>query len=147
MSQPRSARAIGAVSLAACLFVMMAPGLHAATPSINDVAPPLREVSKCMFRVLRATPGVDHAQLGVSDSDGWVHPYLEYRAKAEQGSRPTIRFDAVKQDPSDSASYVFLTLLVGLVPPGEARPPDHGTGALIRRWRTECGANVNALFV
>lgn len=130
-----------------CGVVAMFLASDACGASLADVSPPLRRDAECMLSVLKKVRGIDRVKLGISGSDGWAHPYLEYRAAPARGHRATIRFDVSKPDAGASSAYQFGIVLPGLFGGNETGPPDYGTGAISRRWKAECGVHVFVLFV
>ena len=58
-----------------------------------DVPVPVEKAAECMLEVLRATPGVIGPVLGTTTSEGWTHPFLEYRADEALTRKNAIRFD------------------------------------------------------
>ena len=91
-----------------------------------------------MFDVLKNVPEVSEPKQGVETSDGWTHPFLEYRS-AETLSRTTpIRFDAKK---SNHGGYYFEAVRSGL-----GAPDFHITDDVIKKWNAQCNANAFLLF-
>ena len=108
-----------------------------------------------MFRVLGTVPGIDQMKLGVSSDQNWIHPYLEYRAVAnETGYRQVIRFYTFRACEANNQgsccsdvgrNYCFTAMLPGLVTPGRM-PSDWGTTDLEQKWKSTCGVNATSLF-
>lgn len=123
----------------ACIAV--AVGVSSSTwAAVHDVPPPFRRDVQCMVAVLQKTPDVDQVEAGVLNSDGWVHPFVQYR----NSRGGTVRF--IAQKPLDSKSTIyFIAFLNGLVPHG-MKPPDFGVGEVIRRWHLQCGVSANGLY-
>jgi hypothetical protein len=99
-----------------------------------------------MLQVLKSTPGIDDIEMGASDTGGWSHPFLQYRAIPEtDGFRATIRFEATKNfySSSDQKTF-FIALISGLASPGE-NPTDYGTGAMAMLWEKKCDVHVMVL--
>ena len=123
---------------------------QAKSPTMADVAPQLRKNAECMFRVLRTVPGIDHVRLGVENDQNWLHPYLEYRAKAdERGFRPTMRYNAERACTADNRHNWcsrFVVLLSGLTSPGK-EPSDWGTRDINKKWKSACGVTAVGFFI
>lgn len=125
-------------SLAAVLLGSWLATSYTAGAKTGDVPPALEKTAECMFKVLKAIPEVSEPKLGVTTSDGWSHPFLEYRAaEALSGSAP-IRFDAQR---TNRGGYWFLAVKSGL-----GAPEFHVTDAIMKKWKTRCGADANVLF-
>src|SRR3569833_942187 len=125
-----------------CGIAAMAVGSEALGASLAEVSPPLRRDAVCMLSVLKKERGIERAKLGTSDSDGWVHPYLEYRAAPARGRRETIRFNVSKSDTRIGEPYRFEIVPPGIFGGNETGPPDYGTGIIGKRWEAECGVKV-----
>lgn len=107
-------------------------------PQTSDVAPPLQRTAECMFAVLEEMPEVSEPKMGATTSEGWTHPFLEYRG-AEALSRMTpIRFNAQK---ADNGAYWFLAVRSGF-----GTPEFHVTDAVTRKWKMRCNTNATVLF-
>ena len=91
-----------------------------------------------MLEVLKAMPEVSEPKLGVSTSDGWAHPFLEYRAEEALSKFNPIRFDAKK---ADHGGFWFLAVKSGL-----GAPEFRVTDSVIQKWKVQCGADANVLF-
>jgi hypothetical protein len=129
---------MGTPSLAVALLVAWVATSDTARAQPSDVPQPLEQTAECMFRVLQTMPEVSEPKLGVTTSEGWAHPFLEYRA-AEALSRTTpIRFSAKK---ADCGGYWFLAVKSGL-----GAPESHVTGAVLQKWKAQCSADANVLF-
>ena len=98
----------------------------------------LRKSAECMFKALQTVPGVSEPKLGYVTSDGWTHPYLEYRAAEHSPSVQHPRFEAIK---SDDGTYWFLAVLSGWGAPSTAV-----SGAVIEKWKTQCAVAANIMF-
>ena len=83
-------------------------------------------------------PEVSEPKLGVTTSEGWAHPFLEYRAAEELSGVYPIRFNAKK---ADRGGYWFLAVKSGL-----GAPEFHVTDAVIKKWKAQCSADANVLF-
>ncbi len=106
--------------------------------SMNDVPQSLQKSAQCMLTVLKQTPGVAQISLGVVNSAGWVHPYLEYlSAPNAYGERITIRFEAEKSR-KEPGTYTFKTKLKNVLVQGESGPNFWGTGPLTTKWQSDC---------
>lgn len=102
-----------------------------------DVPAPLERTAECMVKVLEATPGVSGPRLGVVTSEGWAHPFVEYRADEALSRDRPIRFEARK----DQDGYEFLAVKSGL-----GAPELHVTEAVMRTWEAQCHAHANIFF-
>jgi hypothetical protein len=115
--------------------------------SMGDVPQPLRKTAECMSGVLRKTPDIDHINLGVENSSGWVHPFLEYRAPADdEGHRPTIRFVAQKTGAPGHEAYAFVAVLPITFISHEPGPIDWGTITVAKKLQSVCQASVSVQF-
>jgi hypothetical protein len=91
-----------------------------------------------MFKILQTMPEVSETKLGITTSDGWTYPFLEYRgAEALSGVTP-IRFNAKK---ADRGGYWFLAVKSGF-----GAPEFHVTDAVIKKWKAQCSADAVVLF-
>ena len=113
---------------------------------IDDVPSPFREDVQCMVKVLRETPRVDQVEAGVVNSDGWAHPFVQYRYQEQDAREGTVRFIAKKSNDSQQAIY-FVAALNGLSTPGGPPPPTLGVGEIVRRWELQCRVRATAVFV
>jgi hypothetical protein len=104
----------------------------------NDVPPALNKTAQCMFEVLKGMPDVIEPKLGVITSEGWTHPFLEYRAAEALSKFDAIRFNAQK---SDRDGFWFLAVKSGL-----GAPELHVTQAVIQKWKLQCSVDANVLF-
>jgi hypothetical protein len=135
--------------------VLAAATLASAHATTVGMAPQLRKDAECMFRVLKTVPGVDHVKLGASSYQNWIHPYLEYRATADEtGYRQVIRYDAERactvDNPHNCCStadrdYCFVAILSGLTASG-TEPSDWGTRDIDRKWKSACGVTALGYF-
>jgi hypothetical protein len=91
-----------------------------------------------MFEVLKAMPEVSEPKLGVTTSEGWAHPFLEYRAAEALSKFNPIRFDAKK---ADRGGFWFLAVKSGL-----GAPEFHVTDSVIHKWKSQCSADASVLF-
>ena len=125
-------------SIAVAFFSAWVATLCTALAQTNDVPPPLQKTVECMFEVLRTMPEVSEPKLGVTTSEGWAHPFLEYRAAEALSGVYPIRFNAKK---ADRGGYWFLAVKSGL-----GAPEFHVTDAVIKKWKAQCRADANVLF-
>lgn len=130
-------------------FGILAAAPPSGTPRDN-VPPSLRQTAACMLDVLKTTAGVASPKLGFSNSDSWVHPYLQYQYSDESGQKFVVRFDAQRSRRFDldarwHDTYWFQAVLPGLMGPGERMPFDWGTREIARKWKTQCGATAIVL--
>ena len=130
-----------------CSLAVLAAASTAYATSMNDITPELRQDVECMQRTLKSVPGVDGTEIGVSDTDGWSHPFIQYLAPPRPyGYRPTIRFEATKNFYSSSdRKPFFIVALSGIASPGED-PPTYGTGAVAKLWEEKCDVHAMVLF-
>lgn len=130
--------------------------------SIYKIAPKMREDVACMYAVLQKMPGIDHVKLGAVEWEGWVYPYLEFRARPDRhGNRNFVHYEArpactdvINGDGTEgfhcaphAGPYSFMTLLPGVFADNEPGPDDWGTSAIEKRWKAECRVEVWAVFV
>jgi hypothetical protein len=125
-------------SFAAVLIAAWVAVSISAQAQAGDVPLPLRQSAQCMLKVLKATPEVSESKLGVTTTDGWSHPFLEYRAAEALSDADPIRFDAKR---SDRGGYWFLAVKSGL-----GAPEGHVTDSVIKKWKTQCSVDANVLF-
>jgi hypothetical protein len=132
----------------ACAALACAVATPSTAASLKDVDPQVLKDAQCMVAVLKKEPGIDEAKLGVKTSDGWVHPYVEYRTFADKnGDQQVIRFEALRGALGESKKdYYFETVLFGLIAAGQGAPNDWGASALIDKWKAECGVDATILF-
>ena len=110
---------------------------YASVGQATDVPAPLERKAECMVKVLEATPGVIGPRLGVVTSEGWAHPFVEYRADEALSRDRPIRFEARK----DQDGWEFLAVKSGL-----GAPELHVTEAVMRTWEAQCHAHANIFF-
>jgi hypothetical protein len=91
----------------------------------TDVRPSLEKTADCMLDVLKAMPEVSEPKLGVATTEGWTHPFLEYRAAEALSRYYPIRFEAKK---SERGGFWFLAVKSGL-----GAPEFHITDAVIQK--------------
>jgi hypothetical protein len=109
----------------------------------QDVVPAsVRENAECMFKVLQTIPGVSAPELGYVESQGWRHPFLEYRAAEENSWVQPFHFEARK---NANGSVSFFGILPGIGPPGHL--DNHVTDTILEKWRTQCGVAIFAVYV
>jgi hypothetical protein len=88
-----------------------------------------------MLKVLKAVPGVSDPRLGSVTSEGWTHPFLEYRAAEETRWIEPTRFDVLK---AGQGPYSFTAVL-----PGIGNGIDiHVTKIVMQRWKDLCGVDA-----
>jgi hypothetical protein len=129
--------------------------------SIYTLSPKMRDDAQCMYAVLRKVHGIDQVKLGAFESQGWVYPYLEYRAApAPDGYRLIVRYEAgqsctnvADEDGTEDfqcvphrGAYGFTAALSGLYAEG-TEPYDGGTPTIEKRWRAECRVDAGTLFI
>ena len=125
-------------SLPLALLATSFATLNLAVAQSDDVPPPLKQTAECMFEVLKAMPEVSEPKLGVATSEGWAHPFLEYRAAEALSKFYPIRFNAKK---ADRGGFWFLAVKSGF-----GAPEFHVTVAVIQKWKAQCSAEANVLF-
>jgi hypothetical protein len=126
------------LSLAIALLATSFAILNLALAQSEDVPLSLKQTAECMFKVLKAMPEVGEPKLGVTTSEGWAHPFLEYRAAEALSKFYPIRFDAKK---TDRGGFSFLAVKSGL-----GAPESHVTHAVIQKCKAQCSADANVLF-
>ena len=102
-----------------------------------EVPVPIERAAACMLEVLKATPGVIGPVVGTTTSEGWTHPFLEYRADEALSRNGPIRFDARK----GPGGYEFWATKSGLL-----APEYHVTAAVMQQWTMRCHAYANVWF-
>jgi len=110
---------------------------HVPVGQAADVPSPLERTAECMVKVLEAMPGVSGPRLEVVTSEGWAHPFVEYRADEALSRDRPIRFEARK----DQDGYEFLAAKSGL-----GASELHVTEAVMRTWEAQCHAHANIFF-
>jgi hypothetical protein len=131
----------GVPSVATALMASLASALvgFPARAQTSDLPVPLKQTADCMYEVLKAMPGVSDPKLGYVTSNGWTHPFLEYRAdEATQWVQPT-RFEAQR---NEKGQYSFLGILPGQIDPRLGALDLHVTNAVTTKWNTQCHANA-----
>jgi hypothetical protein len=123
-----------AIAMLAATFEL----LSLANAQSNEVPPALRKSAECMFTVLQGMPDVSEPKLGIVTSEGWAHPFLEYRADEGPGKSSLIRFNAKKPD---GGGFWFLAVKSGL-----GAPELHVTVAVVQKWKLQCGVDANVIF-
>ena len=106
------------------------------------VPPPLERAAACMLPVLKTTPGVHNAKLGVSTCQGWSHPYLEYEPEEKSRWVEPTRFEAHRS--SAQGPYWFLAMVPGITTPGKALDY-HVSQEVVRRWKAQCRVDATLL--
>jgi hypothetical protein len=125
-------------SLAVAVLAVSFELLNLAIAQSNDVPPALTKTAECMFEVLKGMPDVSEPKLGVITSEGWTHPFLEYRAAEALSKFNPIRFNAKK---ADRGGFWFLAVKSGF-----GAPELHVTEAVMQKWKLQCGVDANVLF-
>jgi hypothetical protein len=120
----------------------------------------MRSDVACMYDELKKVPGIDRVKVGAYEWQGWVYPYLEYRAPpGPDGFRLTVRYvaeQACTNVPNYSTEnfdcvphpgrYSFTALLPGVH--AEGTELDYGgTLAVATRWRETCRVDTIAITV
>jgi hypothetical protein len=114
---------------------------HAQTSNVPE---PLKQSANCMYEVLKTTPGVSEPKLGYVTSEGWTHPFLEYRAEETNRWVQPTRFEAQK---ADHGKFWFLATLPGLIDPRIGHLDIHVTEAVVQKWKAQCNVDANVLTV
>ena len=107
-----------------------------------DALQSLKPEVQCMVNVLTTTSGVDNVRSGVSQTDGHIEAFVEYRYRESNGQLGAVRFVA-SQSVNSNKSVYFQTVLNGLTTHGGPRPSDFGATKIARLWKLKC--NVIAL--
>ena len=102
-----------------------------------DVPAAVEKTASCMLEVLKATPGVIGPVVGTTTSEGWTHPFLEYRADEALSRESPIRFDVRK----GHGGYEFWAVKSGF-----GAPELHVTEAVVQKWNVHCHAYANVYF-
>jgi hypothetical protein len=124
-------------SIAIALLATSSAILNLAIAQSKD-GPALKQTAECMFEVLKAMPEVSEPKLGSTTSEGWTHPFLEYRAAEALSKFNPIRFDAKK---ADRGGFWFLAVKSGL-----GAPEFHVTDVVIKKWKVQCSIDASVLF-
>ena len=124
-----------------CLCALIASS-YASTGQAADVPVTVEKTAQCKVAVLKATPGVVEPVLGTTSSDGWTHPFLEYRADEALTRTSAIRFDA--RQPSSGSGNRGYWLMAWKS--GFGAPEYHVTEAVIKKWKARCHADVVLFF-
>ena len=136
----------GSVTLVAAVLTTLLPialvGLSAHAQT-TDVPVPLRQSVDCMYEVLKTAPGVSEPKLGYVTSEGWPHPFLEYRS-GEGNDVHRMRFEARR---GDHDKYWFLAMMSGRVDPRIGHIDIHITDAVMQKWKTQCNVEANVIFM
>jgi len=147
-----------AIVCAAAVAMIGSTSAHAA--SIYTLSPKMRDDVACMIDVLNNMPGIDRVKQGAFEWQGWVYPFLEYRAAPRpDGYRLVVRFVAeqactnvVNDDGTEGfhcvphpGPYGFTAMLSGMSAEG-TEPDDGGAPAIEKRWRAKCGVDAMSLF-
>jgi hypothetical protein len=119
------------------LFALVAIA-YTVVAQTTDVPAPLERTAECMLEVLKTMPEVSEPKLGVTTSEGWTHPFVEYRAAEALSGATPIRFNAKK---ADRGVYWFLAVKSGL-----GAPEFHVTDAIIKKWKVQCRTGATVLF-
>ena len=109
----------------------------------TSVAPArMKQVTECMLKVLKATPGVSGPRLGKVDHSGATVPFIEYRAtETTRWVQPT-RFTFIG---TNKGIVLFQTILPGVMPVG-SQPDLHVTDAVTKRWQLQCDVHASVLL-
>ena len=104
----------------------------------------LKQRVDCMYKVLRSTPGVTEPRIGSVTTEGWTHPFLEYRAAETNSWSKPMRFETKRGAPD---RYWFEALVPGIIDPRVGQLDIHVTGAVVERWKGECHAEAIVISV
>lgn len=111
----------------------------------SDVLQSLRPAVQCMVNVLGTTASVDNVRSSVSQSDGHIEAFVEYRYRESNGQLGTVRFVAYQPTNSNNSVY-FQAVLNGLMTPGGPGPPDFGATKIARLWKLKCHVSTLTLY-
>jgi len=121
------------IALVSAGFVMANPvQAHKA-----QVPAKLMRSAECMLDVLKKIPDVSEPRLGSDTSEGWFHPYLEYKVSSPKPRY--YRFDAQR---TDDGNFWFLARRPGM---GVTEADLAGVLDVIREWKTFCGVSANLI--
>lgn len=112
---------------------------------VGDASPFLRPQVQCMVNVLESTPRVDHIRSRVSQTDGHVESFVEYRYHDSNGRLGAVRFVAHQSGNSKNSIY-FMAVLNGLMTPGGPGPLDFGAAKIARLWKRKCQVSAYELY-
>jgi acyl-CoA reductase-like NAD-dependent aldehyde dehydrogenase len=124
--------------LAVILLTVSAAVSSASRAQTSDANAALEQTAECMLQVLKEIPEVSEPKLGVTTSDGWSRPYLEYRGAEVLSSSSPIRFNAKK---ADHGGYWFEAVKSGF-----GAPEFHVTDAVMRKWKARCSIDAVVRF-
>jgi hypothetical protein len=110
----------------------------------SDVPHALKQSAECMLKVLKTVLGVSEPKLGYATSEGWNHPFLEYRAEERNSWGKPMRFEAQKK--VIPHQYWFLAITSGRVLPDIGHVDIHVTEAVMQQWKAQCNVDANVLF-
>lgn len=99
-----------------------------------------------MVDVLGTTPAVDHVRSGVSETDGHIEAFVEYRYHESNGQLGIVRFVA-DQSADSKNSIDFVAAMSGLMTPGSPRPPGIGAVKITMIWKLKCHVSAYEHFV
>jgi hypothetical protein len=97
----------------------------------------LMRSAECMLDVLRKSPDVSEPRLSSDTSEGWFHPFLEYKEVSAKAWR--YRFDAQR---NNDGHFWFLARRPGM---GVTEADLAGILEIIREWKTSCGIDANLI--
>jgi hypothetical protein len=125
-------------------FALVASGFVVAYPAqAHKEALPaeLKRSAECMLDVLKKSPSVSEPGLSNDTSEGWFHPYLEFRTADASAGTWRYRFDAQR---TSDGHYWFLATRPGM----RVTEADlAGVKEVIGEWKTHCGVNANLITV
>lgn len=102
----------------------------------------LTQATRCMLKVLKATPGVSELKIGHAIVSGATVPFVEYRAaEATRWVQPT-RFTFIE---ANKGVVSFQTMLPGVVAIG-SHPDLHVTDVVAKKWQLQCGVHASVLL-
>ena len=131
---------VAAVLITLPPLILTAASAHAET---TEIPPSLKRDAECMYKVLKTVPGVTEPKLGYETSDGWTHPFLEYRAAEANSWGGPMRFHAKKPD---NGKFWFLAITPGRILPAVGHVDIHVTDAVVDKWKAQCRVDANVLF-
>jgi hypothetical protein len=129
---PRISAPIATVALGALLCA-------SAGAFASDAETPVavKQSAECMYHLLTTMTGVNEPKLGYITSEGWIHPFVEYRGAWRDGTIP-VRFEAQKPI-ANHKGYWFLFWFAGPPPPGFNLDLME---SIIQTWEAQCRADV-----
>jgi hypothetical protein len=132
--------AVGVLVAAAATWLLVSRLMarhHQPDSAKTEVPLSLRHSAECMYRALKAIPGVNQPVLRYENGDGWNHPELGYLASWRDGMY-RMKFEA-QRPMAGHNRYWFLNSFAGPPPPGL---DDALMMSVMKTWKAKC--NVEA---